>query len=69
MGLIFTGRLQAENVELQEENMELRKNVDYLAKKCLEIADKGVILANELKKYKSLGSIEYLRKLVEADKK
>lgn len=69
MGLIFVGRLQAENVELQEENMELRKNVDYWSKKCLEIADMGVILAKELKKYKSLGSIEYLRKLVEADKK
>lgn len=69
MGLIFKGRLQAENVELRKENMELRKEVNYWTKKCLEIANSGVALANEVKKYRSLGSVEYLRKLVEADKK
>lgn len=68
MGLIFVGRLQKENIELQEENIELQKRVDYWAKKCIEIADFGVALSNELKKYRSLGSFEYLRKLVVADK-
>lgn len=69
MGLIFTGRLQRENVELREENIELYKRVDYWTKKCFEIADAGIVLVNELKKYRSLGSVEYLRKLVEANKK
>lgn len=69
MGIIFTGRLQRENVELREKNIELYKRVDYWTKKCFEIADADIVLVNELKKYRSLGSVEYLRKLVEANKK
>lgn len=68
MGLIFKGRLQEEIVELQEKNIELQEKVNYWTKKCLEIADMGVTLSNELKKYRSLGPFEYLQKLVESDK-
>ena len=54
---------------LREENDALKRDLKHWTWQCLEEARKRIIVESRLTEYQLLGSVEYLKKLVEADKK
>ena len=69
MGLVFMPRLWRELEEVKQENERLTEWYSERTKQLIEEMRKRIALEGVLNEYLSLGSIEYLRKLVEADKK
>ena len=69
MSLVFVGRIKEERDYFEERAYYWREKSKYWMNRCEEVLQITEKTVNLLCEYKNLGSIEYIRKLVEYDKR
>lgn len=69
MPLIFVGRIKEERDYFKEQTHYWQERTKYWMNKCKEVIQLSEGTINLLHEYKKLGSIEYIRTLVENDKR